>query len=137
MKGYAGNKGAICMRFEYCNTGICIINTHLASQKSNLKNRNEQVKTILKKTLFEINERHLKISEHDVVIWAGDLNYRLQGISTEIIRDLVDNCNFKELLLYDQFLNQKIHEKILCEFIEPTINFPPTYKYGKGACVYE
>ena len=67
LMGYTGNKGAICIRFNYLDTSICIINCHLAAHKSKIKNRNEQIKSILKQSIFSVNAQEIKIYEHDYI----------------------------------------------------------------------
>ena len=137
LSGYTGNKGAVCNRFEYLNSSICIINCHLAAHKANVKNRNKHVREILNQTIFNIDNRELKIYEHDFVFWVGDLNYRLQGIPSNLLREMIEKQKFKELLQYDQLSGQQNTEKILQDFLEANIHFPPTYKFNKGTSNYK
>lgn len=136
-KGYAGNKGAICFRFEYCNSSICIINCHLAAHKAKVKNRNENIRMVLKKTIFQVNGKELKIYEHDFIFWAGDFNYRIQGLSEGSLKNLIAQEKFAEILGFDQLINVKKTEMLLLDFFETNILFPPTYKYNKGTSVYK
>ena len=127
--GYTGNKGAICIRFNYLDTSICIINCHLAAHKSKIKNRNEQIKSILKQSIFSVNAQEIKIYEHDYIFWTGDLNYRLQDIETSLLEELLYAENYSLLLRYDQLLIEKKKGKVLLDFEESIIDFPPTFKY--------
>lgn len=83
LKGYAGNKGAICIRFDYNNSSVCVINCHFAAFKSKVKKRNEQVKAVLEQCEFWVKKKKIRIHEHDFVFWAGDFNYRVEGIPSE------------------------------------------------------
>lgn len=136
LKGYMGNKGAVSIRFEYLNTSFCVINCHLAAHKKNLKTRNEHVNTVLKQSLFNLRNREVGVYEHDHVIWAGDFNYRLEGVPIENIHDCIERKDFKRLLKFDQLIKLKKSEKILFDFHEEQICFQPTYKYAKGRHEY-
>ena len=127
--GYTGNKGAVCMRFDYLDTSICIVNCHLAPHKSKLNSRSEHVRSILKQTLFTVNNKHLKIYEHDLIFWTGDLNYRINGLDSSLIQKTLSEKKFPALLRYDQLNIERSKGKILFDFTEAAINFPPTYKY--------
>ena len=67
LNGYAGNKGAICLRFEIFNSSFCIVNCHLAAHKGKVSLRNKNIKTILNHANFLIDGNNVKISEHDYV----------------------------------------------------------------------
>ena len=44
-----------------------------------------------------------------VLIWLGDLNYRIEGMVSEMVKDCVENKQFKPLTEYDQVcLSQSI-----------------------------
>jgi len=136
LKGYMGNKGAVCIRFEYLNTSFCVINCHLAAHKKNVKTRNEHVNAILKQTLFMLRRREVGVYEHDHVIWAGDFNYRLEGVPIENILDSIVRKDYKRLLKSDQLNALKKGGKVLFDFHEEQICFQPTYKYFKGRQEY-
>ena len=136
LKGYAGNKGAVCSRFDYLDSSICLINCHLAAHKSKVKSRNEHIKSILKQTAFVVDKQEKKIYEHDFVFWIGDFNYRIQGIPSNQLREMIVQQKYQELLQFDQLLSQKTTERLLHGFSEAEILFPPTYKYKKGSSIY-
>lgn len=129
LRGYTGNKGAICMRFDYLDTSLCIVNCHLAAHKSKISNRNEHIKSILKQTVFSIKGKDLKIYEHDLIFWAGDLNYRIQSLDSCIIDEILTRKDLTTLLKYDQLNLERNKGSVLVDFKEAQINFPPTFKY--------
>ena len=134
--GYTGNKGAICIRFDYFDTSVCVVNCHLAAHKSKINNRNEHVRSILKQTLFNVNGKDLKIYEHDLVFWTGDLNYRIQGLDYSLIQENLLKKEYSTLLKYDQLSFERSKGKILFYFREAAISFPPTYKYKAESSEY-
>jgi hypothetical protein len=136
LRGYTGNKGSICIRFDYNDTSICIINCHLAPHKSKFKARNDHIKSILKQTVFNVNSQSVKIYEHDHIFWTGDFNYRIQGIELKNILDLIYSKDYTTLAKYDQLLNQMSEGKILFDFQEGPLDFPPTFKYKKYSNEY-
>ena len=136
LKGYMGNKGAASLRFEYLNKSFCIINCHLAAHKKNVKSRNDNVACVLKQTVFNLRKREIGVYEHDYVIWAGDFNYRLEGLSHEGIKSFIQRKDFRRLLVYDQLIKLRNSEKLLHDFVEGPIAFSPTYKYVKGSNEY-
>ncbi|KAJ4730881.1 Type I inositol polyphosphate 5-phosphatase 5 [Rhynchospora pubera] len=85
LMGYLGNKGCISVSMSLHQTSFCFICSHLASgeKEGDELRRNYDVIEILKNTQFQricrrsgrrIPER---ITEHDRIIWLGDLNYRI------------------------------------------------------------
>ncbi|CAG9334456.1 OCRL_3 [Blepharisma stoltei] len=132
-KGYVGNKGAICMRFDLFESSVCIINCHLAAHKNQAKLRNEQIKTISKEGKFVLSSKEFRnVYEHDFIFWAGDLNYRLNNLSTDSIINKINAKHFSELLEYDQLNIEKRENDILAEFHEGKIDFMPSFKYRIG-----
>lgn len=51
-KGYAGNKGAVAISLRINDAKMCIINCHLAAHKSQVRERNQNVKLIISKSKF-------------------------------------------------------------------------------------
>src|SRR5271169_1752527 len=98
MKGMAGNKGAIAIRLEYGTTSICFVTAHLAAGHTSVDQRNMDYYTINHGLHFT---RHLAISDHDLVFWASDTNYRI-SLSNEEVRTLISEENWGKLYENDQ-----------------------------------
>jgi phosphatidylinositol-bisphosphatase len=80
----------------------------------------------------------LPISEHDIVFWFGDLNYRIHEIiSTQIVFDTVLRGDFKSLLYKDQLIDQRLAGNVFEDYDEGSIDFEPTYKYQPGTSLYD
>lgn len=136
LRGYTGNKGAICLRFDYHNSSILIINCHLAAHKSKIKSRNEHIKSILKQAIFSISNKEKRIYEHDHIFWTGDLNYRLQGLDHQKILETISKGDLNQLIQHDQLNLEKKSGSVLVDFNEGDLSFPPTFKYKKDTKYY-
>lgn len=105
--GMMGNKGAVAVRFNYYDSAVCIVCSHLAAHRGAIAARNSDVKSILERSVFAtefggeedgasgaegqntdlvVRPRHgadksrakdLAILDHEFVFWIGDLNYRI------------------------------------------------------------
>lgn len=133
LKGYAGNKGAIGFRFDLLGSSVCIINVHLPPHKHNFKLRNQNVITIYRELKFSLKKTSKSIFEHDYIFWLGDLNYRLDCLSTKKIINYISLSDFNSCLEYDQLNNAKKLHGILEDFNEGDIDFLPTFKYLIGS----
>lgn len=98
MSGVAGNKGAVAIRMDYANTGICFVTAHLAAGFSNYDERNRDYKTISHGLRFS---RGRAIDDHDAVIWLGDFNYRI-GLTRERVLQAVEHDDLQTLRKHDQ-----------------------------------
>jgi hypothetical protein len=100
-----------------------------------------------------------------VVLWCGDMNYRLEQLDGTTAKSMIDQHKFKELVGYDQvrlcitrnhsrcsshvietqliackfiwplhlqLTNQVAAKRVFENYVEPIINFRPTYKYDVG-----
>lgn len=80
----------------------------------------------------------LAIDDHDIIIWIGDLNYRLSmDITIEEAYEMIDSNLFDSLSEYDQLLQEKELGLIFAGFNEGLITFPPTYQYLVGSDEYD
>ena len=148
MRGRHGNKGAIGTRFFIGNhkhqVSVCVINCHLAAGQVNTSDRNADLAMIMRsmrfnELFFKDDDHHRAIKytnphEHDHVIVAGDLNYRLDGIDRDAACKLGRDGCVQDLLKHDQFRRQSIY---LNHFVESEITFSPTYKYDPGTNVFD
>ncbi|KAJ9650421.1 Inositol-1,4,5-trisphosphate 5-phosphatase 1 [Neophaeococcomyces mojaviensis] len=145
LSGIAGNKGAVAIRMDVEGTSICFVTAHLAAGFGNYDERNRDYQTIISGLRFQ---RDRKIEDHEVVIWAGDFNYRI-GTLPESARQLIGvyrsaggkGEKAEEALhrLYndDQLNIQMVAGQTFPFYQEGKINFLPTYKFDLGKDEYD
>eukprot|EP00058_Branchiostoma_floridae_P013301 XP_002598789.1 hypothetical protein BRAFLDRAFT_120737 [Branchiostoma floridae] len=67
-----------------------------------------------------------------VVLWVGDLNYRLSDIEISEVKSLIEKEMFWALMEHDQLKRQMNERSVFKDFKEASVNFIPTYKYDPG-----
>ena len=137
MSGIAGNKGAVAIRMEIDSTSVCFVTAHLAAGFGNYDERNRDYTTITSGLRFA---RDRSIDDHEVVIWAGDFNYRI-GLSYEKARLLSQEViqggkraedALGKLYENDQLNIQMVQGNCFQFYREGRVGFLPTYKYDLG-----
>ncbi|KAJ8905797.1 hypothetical protein NDN08_002302 [Rhodosorus marinus] len=146
-----GNKGAIASRMQIYESTFCFVACHLAAHQENVSRRNQDFSEVLRRIVFTeekaqysnlsallfANESTITIPDQDLVVWLGDLNYRLDLPLEDVVRS-VEAEDWETLLKHDQ-LNQALksaHGAFL-NFKEGKISFPPTYKCNKHEVGYD
>ncbi|KAJ5191830.1 uncharacterized protein N7498_010815 [Penicillium cinerascens] len=96
LMGYMGNKGAVATRLVLGETTrLVFVNSHLAagSDKGSLERRNWDASQIVSRAKFESvdpdriqKDQADSIGDEDFTFWFGDLNYRLDDIPGDDVR---------------------------------------------------
>ncbi len=138
MSGIAGNKGAVAIRMDIESTSVCFVTAHLAAGFANYEERNRDYNTITSGLRFQ---RNRSIEDHEIVVWAGDFNYRV-GLGYEKTKALVNEAiigseKIKEEALGKLYENDQLNIQMVVGncfnyYREGRVKFLPTYKYDIG-----
>ncbi|XP_055813034.1 type I inositol polyphosphate 5-phosphatase 12-like [Solanum dulcamara] len=156
-----GNKGGVGLRLRVFDRIMCFVNCHFAAHLEAVNRRNADFDHIYRTMAFTRSSNLLDnvaagvssaaqmlrgtdaaaispgkgkpdLAEADMVIFCGDLNYRLFGISYDEARDFVSQRCFEWLREKDQLRAEMKAGKVFQGMREAIIRFPPTYKFEKG-----
>ncbi|XP_055597166.1 inositol polyphosphate 5-phosphatase OCRL-like [Uranotaenia lowii] len=125
-----GNKGGVGISFQLNESLLCFVNAHLTADLQKVAGRNRDHDEIMRKMFFENTSRLRSIHDHHHIFWVGDLNYRLDEISRELIDE--NGKDYMQLYAFDQLYKEKFKKRIFFEYKEGKISFAPTYKYDPG-----
>lgn len=131
--GMTANKGACAVRFEFGSTSFALVTSHLAAGTNAVVERYNDYLTIMLGLTFT---RNYKLTDHDHILWFGDLNYRI-SLPNDYCRNLIEQGAFDELLAADQLVLEMSHKGAFAGFREDPVKFYPTYKFDKGTSNYD
>lgn len=79
------------------------------------------------------------VGDHEICIFSGDMNYRIDALSREAIVNAIREESLQKLLHRDQLdiSRRKDPTFRLRDFTELPITFNPTYKYDVGTDRYD
>ncbi|XP_010927608.2 LOW QUALITY PROTEIN: type I inositol polyphosphate 5-phosphatase 13 [Elaeis guineensis] len=154
-----GNKGAVGLRMRVYDRMVCFVNCHLAAHLEAVSRRNADFNHIYQTMAFsrpsvglhgaaagatsvqlhrgvnatgsQSDDGKPELSEADMVVFLGDFNYRLFGISYDEARDMVSQRCFDWLREKDQLRAEMKAGKVFQGMREGQIKFPPTYKFER------
>lgn len=130
--GKMGNKGGVSIRFSLHQTSLCFISSHFAPHPEEVERRNQDFTEICMRTFFPFDNEVFYIKDHDLIYWLGDLNYRLNELTTDEVKKALENGQFDPLFKFDQLKQQQKLGKVFVDYNEAPIRYQPTYKYDVG-----
>jgi endonuclease/exonuclease/phosphatase family metal-dependent hydrolase len=133
--GMTGNKGAIGVRLELGATSLCFVCAHLAAGQKNVDERNQNWNDA-QQTLKFGRRNQWSVDSHDLSIWLGDFNYRID-VEREDVIDAVKKGDYKPLIAADQLQQERAAGRAFTGYHEGAITFAPTYKYDVGTDIYD
>ncbi|GJM95887.1 hypothetical protein PR202_ga12672 [Eleusine coracana subsp. coracana] len=128
-------KGAVAMYINFSGIRMVFVTCHLAAHEHKVEKRNSEFQHI-SQSLFSKNGIPYTQSA-DITVWLGDLNYRLQGISSIPARKMIEENRQSKLRRKDQLLQEADKGEVFNGYTEGTLKFKPTYKYNVGSSSYD
>lgn len=127
-----GNKGSVAISFKIHESRFCFLSSHFASDTEHLERRNADYRyTTEKLKLYSERSNSLvDFDSHNLIVWLGDFNYRLNNLPLDKTLELIYKNDFDELLKYDQLTSQLSQKRVFEDFKEGKVKFRPTYKYA-------
>ncbi|KAG0495754.1 hypothetical protein HPP92_000445 [Vanilla planifolia] len=153
-----GNKGAVGLRMRVFDRVLCFVSCHFAAHLEAVSKRNADFNHVYRNLSFTrpsvgqnsasvgatsvqvpragnltapVYDEKPELSEADMVVFLGDFNYRLFGISYDEARDMVSQRCFDWLRQKDQLRAEMNAGKVFQGMREAQIKFPPTYKFER------
>ncbi|CAK5262838.1 unnamed protein product [Mycena citricolor] len=133
LRGMSGNKGAVGVRLDFCDTSFCFLTAHLAAGHSNVEERNMDYRTIVNGLHFQKGKT---IQVHDNIVWLADTNYRID-LENDTVRSLAVGDEYDALLSGDQLRQAIDTGAAFAGYEEGPLLFRPTYRYDLGTDNYD
>lgn len=134
-------KGAIAVCLRLYQRFIVLIGCHLshATPQLRIQDYAKVVRTLRFPQLAKFHA-HAKdeIFASDVVIWTGDLNFRVtveNSVDWSNTDKLTDTI-FEQVLESEEWANHRMKQAAFVDFSEAKLRFPPTHKYEPDTDVY-
>lgn len=154
LNGASGNKGGVSISLRLGDTCIAFVTCHLNAHMEELERRNQDYCTInaclhppqsdyvetegVEEVSIDDTREIEVANRHDLVIFFGDLNYRLapplgtkEAMTKEILRCIRDK-DWEQMMQYDQLSTEQKAGRILHGYKEAAITFAPTFKLSKN-----
>ncbi|CAE7354883.1 Ocrl [Symbiodinium natans] len=152
----AGNKGAVAFGLVMGSTSFCFVNVHLAAGESisSSQERAQDFDYIIQTLRLTSDTRvssgvsgsnsllradvqdARNIFEHDLVVWAGDLNMRLwrdermtEVMHRDQVLSMLQQHQTASLLEFDELNRRRLASGSIAAFEEAVIHFHPSYKF--------
>ncbi|XP_024420524.2 inositol polyphosphate 5-phosphatase K isoform X1 [Desmodus rotundus] len=134
--GFWGNKGGVNICLKLYGYYVSIVNCHLPPHMANNDQRLEHFDRILETQNFKgLNIPN--ILDHDLIVWFGDMNFRIEDFGLHFVRESIKRQCYSDLWEKDQLSIAKRCDPLLREFQEGPLLFPPTYKFDKNSNNYD
>ena len=146
--GMTGNKGAVAVRFQLAYTTVAFVNVHMCAHTKNVAQRNKEYESIgnmavgapadtpsyPERIQEAIKQQRGAAPGHllaqDVLVFMGDLNYRIDGIADGEVLERIAARDLDHLTRFDQLLRERRGSKVLWGLQEAPLSFAPTYKFA-------
>jgi len=115
--GLWGNKGANILTLNIGGMNLCFINSHLSAHEYQSKKREQEYSAILSTQKFStVYYQETMVLKEDYQFIFGDLNFRIEGLSIDNVKELILKKEFEKLLEYDQVNNDENFDLIFFIF---------------------
>lgn len=129
-----GNKGGLAISCDIAGTSACFVSAHLAAHQAEATRRASDFVEICRGITLRKRSRLLDLTNRfSLLVWCGDLNYRLD-LSRDEVLGAVRAQQWERLWEADQLRADMATGVAFAGFEEGPLVFPPTFKHvhGKG-----
>ncbi|XP_003737088.1 inositol polyphosphate 5-phosphatase K [Galendromus occidentalis] len=133
--GMWGNKGATVVSLKAFGNSICFVNSHLAAHDHGYYKRVQEYTDVLRSQTFE--GEACNIIAHDYSFWFGDLNFRLNDVTLEQLKNAIQDDTIMAMFKHDQLTRAQRAGEAFEEFQEEEITFRPTFKFQQDTAYYK
>lgn len=125
------NKGAVCAFVEFDGGArFAFVSAHMAAHGPKVAERNADYARIAAELPID--------DENSVVLFCGDLNYRLEGLTRSQVEAAVAADELDVLFDdFDQLSRERAANRVFHGFVEARPKFKPTFKYDRFSDVYD